>query len=80
MNRLIQLRCGGHGPIGIAQELAREQDDIGGSGFNDVVRLLRLNDHTNGRCADRCFLTDVPRERHLIARADRYDGIRRVSA
>ena len=58
-------------PVGIAQHLAREQNQIGLAVADDLVGLGGAGDHADGGGRNFGLAADPRRERNLIARADR---------
>src|ERR1700679_422073 len=63
--------CGGvKGPIGIAEELAGEEDEVGFAGGDDGVGLGGIGDHADGGGGDVGIAADASGEGDLIAGAD----------
>ena len=69
-DRLSELASGAQRPIGIAQQFARKQRDIGLAVANDLIRLGRRGDHAYGRCRYSRFPPNALSERNLIAGTD----------
>lgn len=67
-------------PIGIAQEFAGEQHQVGFAGTDDFVRLFGFSDHSDCAGEDFGFALDAFRERDLVAGADLHFGIRNHGA
>src|ERR1700678_3679889 len=68
---LLENRGGAKRPVGIAEELASQQDYIGLAGGNDMLGLLGRGDHTNGSGEDSRFSADALGKESLIAGAER---------
>ena len=58
-------------PIGIAEEFASQQNNVGLSGRDDVLGLLGRGDHANGSCEDSRLAADALGKGSLIAGAER---------
>src|SRR5579871_4945456 len=67
------------GPVGIAQELARQQHQIGAAVADDVVGLHRFGDHADRGGRNVRPIADGFRKRHLITRARHHVRLRRVA-
>jgi len=67
---LVERLCGVEGPVGVAQELSCEKDEVGLPGANDLVGLGGLCDHTDCSGGDGGFAADGLRVVDLIAGAD----------
>ena len=59
------------GPVGIAEEFAGEEDEVGLAGADDLVGLSGGGDHTYGPGGDGGFAADGCGVDDLVARADR---------
>lgn len=57
-------------PIWIAQQFAREEDEIRATLCHDGVGLMRLDDHADGGGGNSGFFADACGERRLIGGAD----------
>ncbi len=68
--RARAARRGQTRPVGVAKELAGEEDEVGLLGAHDVVRLLGAHDHPDRPGGDAGAPADLRRERRLIAGAD----------
>ena len=67
-------------PIGIAQHLAGEEDEVGITVGDEVVGLVWLGDHANGGCRNGGFGADAGSKRGLKSGADGDFGIRYKAA
>src|ERR1039457_1697830 len=67
------------GEIGIAQEFARHEDQVGLPVTHDFVGLLWRGDHANGAGEHSRFPPDALRKRNLISGTKRNRGMRRVA-
>lgn len=48
----MENRRGVQWPVGVAEQLARQQDEVSLSGADDLVGLGRLGDHADGSGGD----------------------------
>ena len=62
-------------PVGIAQQLAREHDEIGLASANDVIGLRGVCNEADGRSGDTRFAPDLFGERGLVAGTHRNGGL-----
>ena len=65
--------------IGIAQEFARHQDQVGLTVAQDFVGLPRRGDHADGAGEDSRFAPDAVGKRDLIAGPQRNPGMFRIA-
>jgi len=63
---LAEFASGAQRPIRIAQQFAREEDDIGLAIANDLIRLGRGKNHADRRGRDSRLAPDAPRKRNLV--------------
>ena len=66
----MEDRGGVKGPVGVAEKLAREQDEVGLTSANDLVGLGWFGDHSNCSSGDLGFAVDGVRVVDLVAGAD----------
>ena len=67
---LVERLGGVEGPVGVVEELAGEENDIGLAGADDGVGLGGFGDHADGTGGDADFAADAVGEGDLIAGAD----------
>ena len=65
-----------HGPVGIAQQLTRQQYQVGLAIAHDLIGLRSGGDHADRAGGDAGFAPDALGEGNLISRADRNNGVR----
>ena len=71
---------GAHGEVGVAEEFAGDEDEIGLAGLEDVFGLLGFGDHADGAGEDFGVAADLLGERDLVAGADGDLGVEGVAA
>ena len=67
---LVELLGGAERPVGFAEELAGEEDDVGLVGTDNLVGLGGVGDHADRSSGEAGFAADAVGEGYLIARAD----------
>src|SRR6185437_1288170 len=68
---LLELVCGVERPVGVAQELAGKEDEVGLVVADDLVGLDWPGDHPDRACGQLGLAVNDLRVRHLVAGADR---------
>ena len=71
---------GAHGEIGVAEEFAGHEDEIGLAGLEDIFGLLGFGDHANGAGEDLGVAADLSGEGNLVTGADGDFGLQGVAA
>ena len=74
-SRVAKGGGGVNGPVGVAEHFAGQEDEIGVSGGDDVVGLMRIGDHADGGSGDVGFVADLGSKGNLVAWAGGDFGI-----
>ena len=77
---LAESGSGVEGPVGVAEELAGEEDEVGLAGGDDGVSLGRISDEADGGGGDVGFAADAGGEGDLEAWADGDFGVGDLAA